>query len=88
MLLNSSLLQKEILTLEEAALYTGLSKSYLYKKDLHKTNPILQTEGKLIFFKRNELDQFLLSTRISSQEELLQNNMESITFKTKQNGKN
>ncbi|MBK9299077.1 MAG: helix-turn-helix domain-containing protein [Bacteroidetes bacterium] len=84
---TNTLLQKTTFTLTEAARYTGLSKSYLYKKTSARQIPFYKLEGKLIFFKREELDKFLLSTRIPSEEELIQDNMESITIKTKQHGK-
>ncbi len=61
---------KEIFTLPEAALYSGLSKSYLYKKTSSRQIPFYKLEGKLIFFKKQELDQWLLSNKVPCLSEL------------------
>ncbi|MBK7763289.1 MAG: helix-turn-helix domain-containing protein [Bacteroidetes bacterium] len=55
--------QKEILTLAEAAAYTGLSKSFLYKKTSKREVTFYKLEQKLIYFKKTDLDQYLLSNR-------------------------
>ncbi len=65
-----SLSSKEILTLEEAVTYLQLSKSYLYKLTHRKEIPFYKPSGKLIFFKKSELDQWIVSTRESSCKEV------------------
>jgi len=62
--------KKEVLNFNEAALYMGVSKSFLYKKT--STNSITHycPEGKLIFFKRSDLDAWLLRNRRAKTEEI------------------
>ena len=51
--------QKVFLTLEEAATFTGLSKSYLYKLTSRGIIPHSKPQGKLIFFERTKLEGWL-----------------------------
>jgi len=67
---NSLVNQKEVLTLEEAAQYTGFSKSYLYKLTSSAKIPHYKPAGKLCYFNRFELDQWLQQNRISTQDEI------------------
>ncbi|WP_320018910.1 helix-turn-helix domain-containing protein [Labilibaculum manganireducens] len=62
------LFQKAILNFDEAVTYTGYSKSYLYRiiNKIKHSKP----SGKMIFFARKDLDDFLLSNKIKSQQEL------------------
>jgi excisionase family DNA binding protein len=56
--------QREILTLAEAAIYAGISKSLLYKLTSKRLLPFYKPgDAKLIFFKRAELDAWLLTNR-------------------------
>lgn len=61
---------KKVLTLDEAAQYTGLSKSYLYKLTSQKVIPHYKPNGKLIFFEREELEKWLLGVRVTPQTEI------------------
>lgn len=61
---------KKVLTFDEAAQYTGISKSTLYKMTSQKVVPHYKPTGKLIFFEKDELDQFLLSVRVKPQSEI------------------
>jgi excisionase family DNA binding protein len=63
--------QKEVLTLSESALYAGISKSYLYKLTSKRLIPFYRPETKLIFFKRTELDAWLLNKRSPSLSEMI-----------------
>ena len=54
------LLQKEILTFEEACLYLGRSASSMYKLTSGRLIPYYQPNGKLIYFKRTEVDEWAL----------------------------
>lgn len=47
---------KEFLTLAEAAIYLGVSKSYIYKCTSAHSIPFYRPANKLIYFKRAELD--------------------------------
>ena len=59
MLQSMFILQKEQLTLEEAALYLGISKSTLYKLSHTKSIPFYKPGNKLIYFKRADLDNWV-----------------------------
>ena len=51
--------QKTVLTFEEVAQYTGLSKSYLYKLTSTAGIPCYKPQGKHIYFNKIEIDQWL-----------------------------
>jgi excisionase family DNA binding protein len=61
---------KEVLTFEEAARYTGYAKSYLYKLTSQNQIKHYKPTGKVIFFNRLELEQWLQAKRISTLSEL------------------
>ena len=61
---------KEVLTLEEASKFLGLSKSYLYKMTMNNTIPYYKPNGKLCYFNRTELEQWMQSNRIATAEEM------------------
>jgi excisionase family DNA binding protein len=62
---------KEALTTEEAALYAGISKSHLYKLVCYKKIPYYKSAGgKLTFFRKSELENWLLHTRVKTNEEV------------------
>lgn len=61
---------KEILTFEEAAQFTGLSKSTLYKLTSGRKVPHYKPSGKLCYFNRGELQTWLLQNRISTTDEI------------------
>jgi excisionase family DNA binding protein len=60
---------KPILTFEEACKYTGLSKSTMYKKTADNGVPFYKPE-KNIYFKREDLDNWMLRNRHDSNEEI------------------
>jgi excisionase family DNA binding protein len=53
-------MDKEILSLQEAAKYTGYSKSHLYKLTHYRKIIHYKPNGKNIFFKKEDLDAYLL----------------------------
>lgn len=61
---------KEVLTFKEACLYTGLSTSALYKQTMLGNIPHYKPNGKMNYFNRLELDQWLQQNRCSTQAEL------------------
>jgi excisionase family DNA binding protein len=62
--------QKTVLTFDEAARYVGTSKSDLYKKTCSRTIPHYKPRGKMVYFERTELDNWLLQNRIATTEEI------------------
>lgn len=61
---------KPILTFKEACKYTGLSKSWLYKKTSSGEVAHYKPDGKKIYFKREELEAWLLRNKVLSKEEI------------------
>lgn len=57
---------KEVLTSDEVARYMGISKSYLYKLTMRREIPHFKPTGKLVFFNRAELEQWLQGNRIDT----------------------
>lgn len=60
---------KEVLTSEEVAKYMGISKSYLYKLTMNRQIPHYKPTGKLCYFNRHELEEWLQRNRVSTVEE-------------------
>lgn len=69
----------EILTVNDLIQLTGFSKSYLYKLTSLGEIPHYKPKGKLLFFKRSEVEEWLLQNRIKSNSEL---ESEAATFLT------
>lgn len=67
---SQNLLQKEVLNLNDAALYLELSASHLYRLTSTGCIPYYKPNGKKLYFKRLELDQWLLRNRTTTQEEI------------------
>ncbi len=61
---------KTVLTFDEAALYTGLSKSYLYKLTSTGGIPCYKPNGKVLYFNKKELDEWMLQNRKATSSEL------------------
>ena len=59
---------KEVLTSDEAARYMGISRSYLYKLTMTRKIPHYKPTGKVCYFDRRELEDFLRSGRGSMNE--------------------
>ncbi|KGO83738.1 AlpA family transcriptional regulator [Flavobacterium cauense R2A-7] len=61
---------KEILTLDEAANYLCLSKSALYKITSRKEIPFYNPGGKKIYFRRIDLENWVLESKSMSIDEI------------------
>lgn len=70
MLQEQNLLRKDVLNLNEACSYLDLSASHLYKMTSQKQIPHFCPQGKKLYFKREELDEWLLRNRQSSTDEI------------------
>ena len=66
----AGLATKEVLTFEEAAMFIGFSKSYLYKLTCKKQIPHYKPAGKMCYFNRLELEAWLQQNRVSTTEEI------------------
>ena len=67
---QQTLLKKSIFTFEEACQYIGISTSFCYKLTSTNKIPFYRPTGKLIFFKRTDLDEWLLRNRQSTVDEI------------------
>lgn len=64
---------KAVLTTDEAAQYMGVSKACIYKWTMNRTIPHYKSPtGKLCFFDRAELEKWMLSIRVATDDELEQ----------------
>ena len=61
---------KEVLNLEEAASFLGIAKSTLYKMTHENQIPFYKPAGKLIYFEKSVLLEWIRSNRITSEAEL------------------
>ena len=50
--------------------YMGISKSYLYKLTMGQKIPHFKPMGKMCYFNRVELEQWLQSNRVATKEEI------------------
>jgi excisionase family DNA binding protein len=62
--------QKEILTLNELSIYTGFSKSHIYKLTHNNKIPHYKPGGKCCFFLLDEVKNWILTNRVSTKTEL------------------
>ncbi len=69
---KSVLLSKNVLTLDEAVMFTGLAKSYLYKLTASGKIPYYKPSGKLIYFQRDELERWMLRNPVKTADEIEQ----------------
>jgi len=65
----SLLAAKTVLTLNDVALLTGLSKSHLYKMTCQKQIPYYRPNGKQIYFDRGEVEGWMKQNRVSTTQE-------------------
>jgi len=68
----AGIVQKDILTTKEVALYTGLSLSHIYKLTAQHAIPHFKPTGKVVYFEREELIRWMKQNRVASSEELEQ----------------
>lgn len=61
---------KDALTTHEAAQYLGIKVSTLYKKTMNHEIPFYSPCSKRLYFKRQELEQWMLQNRHASNEEM------------------
>ena len=66
------MMQKNVLTFEEAVMFTGLAKSYLYKLTAGGKIPYYKPSGKLIYFQREELERWMLRNPVKTADEIEQ----------------
>lgn len=67
---KQSLVNKEVMNLSEASIFMGVSKSYLYKLTSNREIPFSKPREKLIFFKKSDLESWMLQHRVATKAEL------------------
>ncbi len=70
MLTNAVLSNKQTLNIEEAAAFTGLAVSYLYKLTSAQEIPHYKPRGKMLYFDRSELEGWLKQGKVNSHAEI------------------
>lgn len=78
---EQNLLQKAILNFSETCRYLDVSESHLYKLTSTKQIPHFCPQGKKLYFKREELEQWLQRNRQNSIEYLNVENVDSLIIK-------
>lgn len=86
---NQKVAQKTILNFNEACSYLDVSLSHLYKLTSSRQIPHFCPQGKKLYFKREELDQWLLRNRQTTNQEIAELVEEELLSrkKSKQNSK-
>lgn len=64
------LMQKAALSFDEAVQYMNISSSQLYRLTCKRIIPAFKPGGKLLFFKRADLDNWMLSKRRKTDKEI------------------
>lgn len=65
-----NLYRKKYITIKEAVIVTGVSKSFIQKLIASKQIPHSKPNGKLVFIHRKDLEKFLSQNRIASNDEV------------------
>ncbi|UFH31551.1 excisionase family DNA-binding protein [Chryseobacterium sp. C-71] len=73
---------KAILNVEELSDYTGFKKSYIYKLVHSNSIPFSKPNGKVLFFERKKIDEWLLKNSHKSNDEIQQ---EALEFSLRKN---
>lgn len=61
--INEKLSERDMMTVKEAATYTGLSKSHIYKLTGLNRIPVYRPTGRKCFFDKSELNKWMHSNR-------------------------
>lgn len=72
---------KTILNVEELSDYTGFKKSYIYKLVHENLLPYSKPNGKVLFFERKKIDDWLLQNCQKSNDEIQREALEFISMK-------
>ena len=60
----------ETLTLEEAAAFMGIKRSSLYKMTHEQTIPFYKPNGKMIYFEKSDILDWIRKNRVASDDEI------------------
>lgn len=62
--------QKNIMSVEDLAMYLDLSPTYIRKMTHNREIPYYKPNGKKLYFLKEEIDEWVLSSRVMTSEEL------------------
>ncbi|WP_312195082.1 helix-turn-helix domain-containing protein [Epilithonimonas vandammei] len=79
--------QKNVLSFEEASKFLNLSKSYLYKLTSGGQIPHYKPQGKILYFDKEELENWLRQNPVRSKKEIEDMATSFIAFSNKRNRK-
>lgn len=79
--------QKEVFNLKDFCQYSGLSESAAYKLTHLRKIPHSRPGGKLIFLKKDDIDNYLLSNPIRLLDDIEQDSINFLTNKLTKGGK-
>lgn len=68
----SLLAAKNVFTIDDAALYIGVTKSTIYKLTCEKRIPFYRPNGKLIYFDKKEIEDWMRQNRVGTDHEIEQ----------------
>lgn len=80
---EQNLLKKAVLTFDEACKFLDVSPSHLYKLTSAKQIPHFCPQGKKLYFKRDELEAWLLRNRQSTADEVKEDPVDYIARRSK-----
>jgi predicted DNA-binding transcriptional regulator AlpA len=80
--------QKEVFNLKDFCQYSGLSESAAYKLTHLRKIPHSRPGGKLIFLKKNDIDNYLLSNPVSLTDDIEQESINFLSTRSIKGGKN
>ena len=66
------IIKKDVLNFDEACKYLSVGSSHLYKLTSTHKIPCYQPNGKKLYFRRNELDDWVLRNRKTANDEIMQ----------------
>ncbi len=69
---NTLLMSKNVLSIEDVELLTGLSRRYLYKLTSRNEIPHYKPNGKKMYFDRKEIEDWMRQTRVCPKQEIEQ----------------
>ena len=70
---------KNVLTMEDVALLTGVTTGYIYKLTCGRKIPFYKPNGKMLYFDRKEIEAWMRQNRVATNDEL---ESQAITYLT------
>lgn len=61
---------KDVFNIDDVCMYTGFSKGFVYRLTHERRIPFYKSGGKMLFFRRNEINDWLCKHRTATNEEI------------------